>query len=197
MDGDYWQTRTRLDGASAQWGVISEVMRRGFNVALPVVDSGDDFYVMRDRGGIYARVQVKSRKASWSVPRSSLRADFRVPVRQLRRPHHPELLYVFALRDEEGRSIGASVPSMTNFGTMSMSLGISAPVHYLLMTRRQLLRYLEGNPHVKWRGDEVSMGVKVTADSVTGGGKDMTRHWNAFGRYFRRGPLSQVGRLAA
>ncbi len=72
-----------------------------------------------------------------------------------------------------------------NFGTVSMSLGISTPMHYVLMTRRQLLKKLKASRGVRWNGEEVSMGVKITATSVTGRGIDIRRHWNAFGRYFR------------
>jgi hypothetical protein len=38
---------------------MSEFLMRGWNVAVPEVDIGDDIFVVRDENGEFVRVQVK------------------------------------------------------------------------------------------------------------------------------------------
>jgi hypothetical protein len=80
---------------------MSEILLRGWNVAVPVVDVGDDVFVIDDNDKTTLRVQVKSsslqtdrmtgvRSASFNLSRKQLRADLLV-----------KLLYMFMIRDEE------------------------------------------------------------------------------------------------
>lgn len=47
-------------GRAGQMAVMAEFLVRGYNVAIPEVDIGDDIFVVRDDDGEYSRIQVKS-----------------------------------------------------------------------------------------------------------------------------------------
>ena len=86
-------------GRAGQLTAMSEFLVRGWNVAVPEVDVGDDIFVIRDRDGKLFRIQVKTAAAK---PRKyGLSAVFAVPARQLFAPIFPELTYVFAIRHQE------------------------------------------------------------------------------------------------
>lgn len=83
-------------GKAGQFAVMAECLLRGFNVAIPEVDIGDDLFVVNDQSGNYRRIQVKTitavrRGAGYS-------AQFQVPLPQLRQIFAPDLVYVFATR---------------------------------------------------------------------------------------------------
>ena len=84
-------------GRSGQMAVMARLLHRGYNVAVPEVDRGDDLYVMHDEIGELTRVQVKSATAR-GVKRVS--GAFNISRAQLERPHQPELFYVLALHDQ-------------------------------------------------------------------------------------------------
>lgn len=75
--------------------VASEFLLRGWNVAVPEVDVGDDAFVIRDSDFKAARIQVKAGNLRGSRVRST---TFRIPLAQLRTPTVPELYYVLAAR---------------------------------------------------------------------------------------------------
>jgi hypothetical protein len=85
-------------GKAGQMAVMSEFLLRGYNVAVPEVDVGDDIFVVRDRDGELKRIQVKASHARQKG--SAYIAQFNVPVRQLRTPVVPPLYYVFAIRHD-------------------------------------------------------------------------------------------------
>lgn len=88
--------RTDYTGASGQLAVMAEFLYRGLNVAVPVVDTGDDVFVVRDQDDSVTRVQVKS--ANGAGGPDAYRAKFSLPLAQLRRGEPPLLVYVFAVR---------------------------------------------------------------------------------------------------
>ena len=47
-------------GRAGEYFVMSELLLRGWNVAVPVVDIGDDVFVIDDRDKTTRRVQVKA-----------------------------------------------------------------------------------------------------------------------------------------
>lgn len=47
-------------GKAGQFAVMAECLMRGFNVAIPEVDIGDDLFVVNDQSGNYRRIQVKT-----------------------------------------------------------------------------------------------------------------------------------------
>ncbi len=79
---------------------MAELVSRGYNVAVPEVDVGDDIFVVRDRDGQLSRVQVKTANAKEGTE-GTVSAMFNVPLRQLETPHVPDMNYVFAIRHRE------------------------------------------------------------------------------------------------
>ncbi len=75
---------------------MAEFLVRGWNVAIPEVDVGDDLFVVRDRDGDLSRIQVKTATAIEQAYGFSAR--FNVPLDQLRDFIVPELTFVFAVR---------------------------------------------------------------------------------------------------
>lgn len=57
------KTQKMYLGRAGQMYVLSEFLERGYNVAIPEVDVGDDAFVVRDDDGTYSRVQVKTATA--------------------------------------------------------------------------------------------------------------------------------------
>lgn len=87
-------------GKAGQFAVMAECLMRGFNVAIPEVDIGDDLFVVNDQSGNYRRIQVKTITA---VRRSAgYSAQFQVPLPQLKQIFVPDLIYVFATRFPAG-----------------------------------------------------------------------------------------------
>lgn len=83
-------------GRSGQMAVMAELLWRGWNVALPEVDVGEDVFVVKDETGDLWRVQVKTVTAQ--ELRDGYAATFNIALDQLRTPRTPDLIYVFAIR---------------------------------------------------------------------------------------------------
>jgi hypothetical protein len=83
-------------GRAGQLAVMGEFLLRGWNVALPEVDVGDDVFVVKDEGGDLFRIQVKT--ATSKPSGSAYSAQFAVGLSQLKTPRAPDLTYVFAVR---------------------------------------------------------------------------------------------------
>lgn len=86
-------------GKSGQMAVMAEYLARGYNVAIPEVDIGDDIFVVRDEIGEFSRIQVKSATARNRT--GGFTAQFSVLFRQLETPLIPDLYYVFTARRNE------------------------------------------------------------------------------------------------
>ena len=83
-------------GKAGQLAVMAEFLLRGYNVAMPEVDVGDDIFVVHDRRGRLWRIQVKTAVGrQWAYGYSG---QFAIALTQLERPKKPELNYVLALR---------------------------------------------------------------------------------------------------
>ncbi len=78
--------------------VIAEFLARGYNVAIPEVDVGDDIFVVRDSDGDLNRIQVKTANARAS--RKSYSTRFSISLKQLQTPRTPDLYYVFVVRHD-------------------------------------------------------------------------------------------------
>jgi hypothetical protein len=87
------QKRTHF-GRAGEYFAMSEVLLRGWNVAVPVVDVGDDVFVIDDNDKRTFRLQVKSCRVDKGV------ATFTLSRPQLRATLPIELLYMFMLREE-------------------------------------------------------------------------------------------------
>lgn len=79
-------------GQAGQALVMSEFLKRGYNVALPQVDIGDDIFVLEDSKGDFYRIQVKTANATST--NYGFSARFNVPLRQLKADFTPPLFYV-------------------------------------------------------------------------------------------------------
>lgn len=86
-------------GKAGQAFVMSEFLARGWNVAVPEVDVGDDMFVIHDQAGEFVRIQVKT--ATIIDRQQGFSAQFSVPIPQLKRIIYPELTYCFALRSAD------------------------------------------------------------------------------------------------
>jgi len=76
--------------------IMSELLCRGYNVAVPWVDFGDDMYVVEDARSNFIRVQVKA--ANCKKRKYGISGRVRVPLAQLQESKKTKLIYVFALR---------------------------------------------------------------------------------------------------
>ncbi|HRH38922.1 MAG TPA: hypothetical protein PK760_11280 [Flavobacteriales bacterium] len=87
-------------GKAGQFLVMSKLLYRGWNVATPEVDVGDDIFVVRDANGQLIRVQVKT--ATGKQTSSGIRDQFSVNLAQLVSQVSPMLIYAFVIRFEGG-----------------------------------------------------------------------------------------------
>jgi hypothetical protein len=83
-------------GKAGHLAAMAEFLLRGYNVAQPEVDLGDDIFVVHDRRGQMWRIQVKTaidkqKQYGWS-------GQFIVAEKQLMNSKVPDLYYVLALR---------------------------------------------------------------------------------------------------
>lgn len=92
---------TNYVGKAGDLVVMSEFLLRGFNVAMPEVDVGDDVFVVDDREGTLDRIQVKTATGVRRV--NGVSGKFSVSLEQLAKAKRPDLNYVFALRQGVGQ----------------------------------------------------------------------------------------------
>lgn len=88
--------QTQYTGRAGQLAVMAEFLVRGYNVAIPEVDVGDDIFVVSDESGDYSRVQVKTTLAK--PTRHGYSARYVIKLSQLERRTFPPSWYVFANR---------------------------------------------------------------------------------------------------
>ncbi len=77
-----WDVDRRGRGVSAEYATMSEFIIRGFNVAVPIIDDGDDVVILDKESQVW-RVQIKSSTAKerqdghcsceWYVPQAQVR----------------------------------------------------------------------------------------------------------------------------
>lgn len=80
-------------GQAGQSYIMSQFLKRGYNVAVPQVDVGDDIFVVEDASGLFHRIQVKT--AQGKATKYGFATRFKVSIDQLIRPVTPELIYSF------------------------------------------------------------------------------------------------------
>lgn len=83
-------------GRAGQMAVMAEFLIRGYNVAVPEVDVGDDILVVQDQSGEYWRVQVKTAISKGTIHR--YHAKYSVRASQIEATSSPETWFVFASR---------------------------------------------------------------------------------------------------
>jgi len=75
---------------------MGEYTLRGYNVAMPEIDKGDDVFVVRDSTGAMWRLQVKT--SLGSEQKASRRYQFRVREGMIQTAQTPDLHFVFVMR---------------------------------------------------------------------------------------------------
>ena len=92
------RTKDLFTGRAGEFAVLSEFLIRGYNVAVPSIDLGDDVLVIKDHqdDAEIARVQVKT--AIGTRREYGYSATFSTKYEQLITPLTPELHYVFIAR---------------------------------------------------------------------------------------------------
>lgn len=83
-------------GKAGQLATMSYFLMRGWNVATPEVDVGDDLFVIEDKKGIFYRIQVKTSQAI-ERKNDSYSVTFNLPLAQLETGIVPEIYYVFVI----------------------------------------------------------------------------------------------------
>ncbi len=78
---------------------MSEFLTRGWNVAIPEVDIGDDIFVVQDDNGTLRRVQVKT--STSTARQNSFSGQFNVPLNQLKNIANIPVHYVFVVRHND------------------------------------------------------------------------------------------------
>lgn len=86
-------------GEAGQASATSYFLARGWNVATPKVDVGDDLVVIEDNQGFFVRIQVKTARAIERQNNFGVR--FKVPLKQLQKQYNPELYYMFMVYRQE------------------------------------------------------------------------------------------------
>lgn len=88
--------KTTHFGRAGEFFAMSELLLRGWNVAVPVVDVGDDVFVVDDNDKTTYRLQVKSAKKN-----ATGTYTFNLSRRQLRELAQIELIYMLLIRDAD------------------------------------------------------------------------------------------------
>lgn len=87
-------------GMAGHLAAMSEFLLRGYNVALPYVDRGDDILTLEDDHGIVRRIQVKTSTLLSGDVTGRLRYTLKTP--QLRQPDRAtQLFYMFMWRQDD------------------------------------------------------------------------------------------------
>jgi hypothetical protein len=136
---------SQFTGSSGHLAVMAEFLHRGINVAIPVVDAGDDVFVVRHDEETVTRVQVKS--ANGVGHDNEYNAQFSLPLEQLERVEPPALVYVFAVR-RSGRWRDFIVIRRTTLQQLRSDFGI-------------------GSKYTKSGKGYLNLSLRFTADNVT------------------------------
>jgi hypothetical protein len=95
-----WKRDAGFTGGSGQMAVISELLHRKCNAAIPHIDVGTDVFAFRDDREDVARIQVKTApgKRYKNEKRPGCGATFNVPMKQLERADDPRLFHALVVR---------------------------------------------------------------------------------------------------
>jgi hypothetical protein len=102
--GEAMEKRSHL-GMAGHFAAMSEFLYRGYNVAVPSVDVGDDVYIVADADGSMWRLQVKTADGTREVRDDDgalqiIEGTYRLSRRQLRELKRNELFFMLLVRWE-------------------------------------------------------------------------------------------------
>jgi len=83
-------------GKAGHLALMGELCLRGYNVAMPEIDKGDDVFAVNDASGAMWRLQVKT--SLGTQQKKSRRYGFRVKESQIQQAQTPELHFFFVMR---------------------------------------------------------------------------------------------------
>lgn len=86
-------------GKAGHLAVMSEFLMRGWNVAIPEVDIGDDIFVVQDDNGTLRKVQVKTSMAK--PMNKGFSAQFNISLKNLNNISNIPVHYLFIVRNGE------------------------------------------------------------------------------------------------
>ena len=95
-------------GKAGHLAVMVEFLMRGWNLAIPEVDTGDDIFVVQDENGTLRRVQVKTSMAKERLKGFS--GQFQIPVKQLRNIRDVLVHYVLIVRNKDKWTTPVIIP---------------------------------------------------------------------------------------
>lgn len=108
-------------GKAGQLAVMSELAFRGYNVAIPEVDIGDDVFAVNDANGNLWRLQVKT--ASEKRQKASSRYQFRIKHTGLAQSVYPDLHIALVMRKGDTWKYLISSRQVLNNYVLSGQLG--------------------------------------------------------------------------
>jgi hypothetical protein len=150
--------RTHYVGKAGHLAVMSELALRGYNVAMPEIDVGDDIFAVNDSNGSLYRVQVKTSQGTQR--NKSVTAQFRIRLSQIRNNAlTPDLSYVFVARRK-------------------------VRWKFLVMERAVLLHLMNNDGVGTESGGYLQLTVTFKDDqTVTASGSDLSRYYKDWSRW--------------
>lgn len=151
--------KTTHFGRAGEYYAMSELLLRGWNVAVPVVDIGDDVFVIDDRDKTTWRLQVKSTDCSASQP-----AKFTLSRTQLAEAQAIELFYMLMIR----------LKDRWRFVLVAREALAAARAAALKGAKKRMGSPLkpDGQPGV---GDALGLTIEISGATASVWGEDMTR----------------------
>jgi hypothetical protein len=89
---------THYTGKAGQFAVMAELALRGYNVAIPEIDIGDDVFVLNDKTGQLSRIQVKTATGKKLQSVDAYRCQFSVRLSHVTNPTVQGIHYALAGR---------------------------------------------------------------------------------------------------
>jgi hypothetical protein len=145
-------------GQAGQMAVLAELLMRRCNVAVPIVDEGEDTFTFLTGRPNVTRIQVKTANAEALKAEGRYAARVSVPLGQLRSKAPTPLFYIFAIRLDDRWA------------------------DFLLITRLQLKELNEeaGVGYVNERAGELQLYLSFGPGTVVCSGQDLQRYRNAW-----------------
>ena len=145
-------------GKAGHLAAMSELALRGYNVATPEIDKGDDVFAVNDRTGAMWRLQVKTSNVRAGA--RTERFSFRARESAIQNPQSPELYFIFVMRRANRTWMFAVIerPVLRNYAHNGL-----------------------GTLHNGYR--TINMSLHLQAQTLHGAGHNLTHHINDWGTW--------------